>query len=324
MCFCNKFIKNTLIFNKKVNTTNIFHIAYCFDDNYAMPAGLSLMSVIENNPQMNITFHLFVNGLSEANISKFKGLAKDLNCEIICYIINNNFSINSDTLVLGISVATCLRFIVPEIVGTITEKVLYLDCDTLCVGKLDELFHKNINAYIAAVVPDIDNMQKTQGKFYNIEYGKYFNAGVIYFNTTLWNKNQLTKKTFDLINNGEVYTFADQDVLNIVMKNKTLMLPTDYNRLTALSVGGNEDTLVEEHTRIIHYITKNKPWHQPYRSKLYDLYLEKSPWRNASLILYNDKKTSSIRAYSRLMFKQKKYLVSMKHYLIYLRAKFMK
>lgn len=324
MFFCDKFIKNTIIFNKKIKNNKTFHIAYCFDDNYAMPAGLSLMSVIENNQQLDINFHLFVNEHSQSNISNFEKIAYELNCEITFYIVDNNFSINAETLVLGITIATCLRFVVPEIVGKIADKVLYLDCDTLCVGSLHELFSQNLDAKIASVVPDIDNMQKTQGKHYNIKYGNYFNAGVIYFNTILWNQERLTRKAFELINNGEIYTFADQDVLNIILKNKTFLLSSAYNRLTALSINGNEDAMVPDNTVIIHYITKNKPWHEPYRSKLFDYYLEKSPWKNASLIPYNNKKTSSIRAYSRLMFKQKKYLAGIKHYLIYLKTKLKK
>lgn len=324
MYYSNQFIKNTIILNEKIKKNDSFHIAYCFDDNYAMPAGLSLMSVIKNNRQMNITFHLFVNDLSKKNISNFETLAKELDCEIFCYLVDGNFSINTKTLVLDLTIATCLRFIVPEIVGQLSESVLYLDCDTLCVGSLNDLINLNMDTYLAAVVPDNDKMQNTQGKLYKIEYGKYFNAGVIYFNTVLWNQKKLTEKTFELINNGDIYTFADQDVLNLILKDKTLLLPYDYNRFIALSVNGNEDAYLEENTKIIHYVSKNKPWFEPYQTDLFKEYLSHSPWKNIPLALYNNKKTSSIRAYSRLMFKQKKYLAGIKHYLIYLKTKLKK
>ena len=324
MHYSDKFLKTTLVLNKKAQITEGYHIAYCFDDNYAMPAGLSLMSVIENNPNIAINFHLFTNNLSKQNLSKFETLAKQLNCTITCYEIDSNFSVNSDTLVLGISIATCLRFIVPEVLEKITSKVLYLDCDTLCVGNLEELFNKDLNNKLAAVVADMEYMQDSQGKMYDIPYGEYFNAGVIYFNTLLWNKNKLTEKTFKLINDGNVYTFADQDVLNIVLKEKTLLLSSDFNNLTALSVNGNEDAKVEKNTKIIHYITKNKPWHQPYKTNLFNHYFTNSPWKSMLLPLYNDNKTSSIRAYAKLMFRQKKYLSGIKHYIIYLKTKFKK
>ncbi|OTQ46239.1 glycosyltransferase family 8 protein, partial [Gilliamella apis] len=214
MHYSDKFLKNILVLNKNVQVTEGYHIAYCFDDNYAMPAGLSLMSVIENNPNIAINFHLFTNNLSKQNLAHFETLAKQFDCSITCYEIDSNFSVNSDTLVLGISIATCLRFIVPEVLEKITSRVLYLDCDTLCVGNLEGLFNRDLTNKIAAVVPDIENMQNTQGKRYGIPYGEYFNAGVIFFNTLLWNHNKLTEKTFQLINDGNVYTFADQDVLN--------------------------------------------------------------------------------------------------------------
>ncbi|OTQ70154.1 hypothetical protein B6D17_09470 [Gilliamella apis] len=324
MHYSDKFLKNILVLNKNVQVTEGYHIAYCFDDNYAMPAGLSLMSVIENNPNIAINFHLFTNNLSKQNLAHFETLAKQFDCSITCYEIDSNFSVNSDTLVLGISIATCLRFIVPEVLEKITSRVLYLDCDTLCVGNLEGLFNRDLTNKIAAVVPDIENMQNTQGKRYGIPYGEYFNAGVIFFNTLLWNHNKLTEKTFQLINDGNVYTFADQDVLNIVMKENTLLLTSDYNNLTALTVNGNEDAKVYKTTKIIHYITKNKPWHQPYRTNLFDYYFTNSPWKDMLLPFYNDNKTSSIRAYAKLMFKQKKYLSGIKHYIIYLKTKFKK
>ena len=324
MNYSDKFLKNTLVLNKKTQINQVYHIAYCFDDNYAMPAGLSLMSVIENNPNTEINFHLFTNNLSKQNLSNFEIIAKQLDCSITCYEIDSSFSVNSDTLVLGISIATCLRFIVPEVLQKITNSVLYLDCDTLCVGNLDELFNRDLDNKIAAVVPDMEYMQDSQGKKYNIPNGEYFNAGVIYFNTILWNENKLTEKTFNLINDGNVYTFADQDVLNIVMKGNTLLLSSDFNNLTALTVNGNEDAKVDKTTKIIHYITKNKPWHQPYKTNLFEHYFINSPWKSMSLPFYNYKKSSSIRAYSKLMFKQKKYLAGIKHYLIYLKTKLKK
>ena len=170
MNYSDKFLKNTLVLNKKTQINQVYHIAYCFDDNYAMPAGLSLMSVIENNPNTEINFHLFTNNLSKQNLSNFEIIAKQLDCSITCYEIDSSFSVNSDTLVLGISIATCLRFIVPEVLQKITNSVLYLDCDTLCVGNLDELFNRDLDNKIAAVVPDMEYMQDSQGKKYNIHH----------------------------------------------------------------------------------------------------------------------------------------------------------
>ena len=152
--------------------------------------------------------------------------------------------------------------------------------------------------------------------------GTYFNSGVMLINIPLWCQENITTKTLTLLNSGEKYQYPDQDVLNIVVGEKRIILEKQYNNLLALSINGNEDSNVPENTILIHYITKNKPWHQPYRSKLFDFYLDKSPWKNDPLPLYSRKKTSSIRAYSRLMFKQKNYLSGIKHYCIYLKTKF--
>ncbi|OCG39235.1 hypothetical protein A9G28_09955 [Gilliamella sp. Fer1-1] len=318
--FINK--KNFLLSCDFWDNESILHILLCFDDNYALSAGVDIISIIENNNEQQIHFHIFTHNVSDNNRKKFAAI-KSHNTSITEYVINEQFKIDQKNTEL-FPIAACVRLIAPMILKDVTKKLLYVDSDTLCLKKFDFINEISLNNAIVAAVADEPYMQDSQCAKYHVTYGTYFNSGVMLINIPLWYQENITSKTLKLLNSGEKYHYPDQDVLNIVVGEKRIILAKKYNNLLALSINGNEDSSVPEDTVLIHYITKNKPWHQPYRSKLYDLYLEKSPWKNDSLILYNDKKTSSIRAYSRLMFKQKKYLASVKHYLIYLRTKFTK
>ncbi|MCX8662879.1 glycosyltransferase family 8 protein [Gilliamella sp. B2911] len=317
----NLFIKKiTTLFENAQASLETTHIAFCFDDNYAMPAGIAMSSVISNNMDKNLVFHLFVNNVTNEKISMFNQLNND-NISIICYEIGDDFSINPDTLVLHVSASTCLRFVVPQILNKVTSRVLYLDCDVLCTNNLNELIHTDLSDKYAAVVPDVDKTQEKQCPACDIPYGEYFNAGMIYINTDMWVDNNLTDKAFAMINSGKVYKFADQDVLNILMQGKTVFLPKIYNQLTSLTVGGNEDNLLSEDTVIIHYVTGNKPWYQLYLTPLYQTYIASSPWANQKLSLANENAPSTTRRYAKLLASQKKYFSAFKYYLLYLKHK---
>lgn len=315
--FINK--KNELLSCVFSNNEHVLHILLCFDDNYALSAGVDIVSVIENNKNNQIHFHIFTHNVSEENRKKLATINSD-NASITEYVINDEFKIDQKNTE-QFPISACVRLIAPIILKDIAKRLLYIDSDTLCLKKLNFIHEVNLDSAIVAAVADEPYMQQSQCDRYNIIYGRYFNSGVMLINIPLWCQEDITSKTLKLLNNGDKYHYPDQDVLNICVGEKRIILEKKYNKLLALSINGNEDSNVPDDTVLIHYITKNKPWHQPYRSRLFDFYLEKSPWRNNTLLLYSRKKTSSIRAYSRLMFKEKKYLLSIKHYLIYLKVK---
>ena len=304
------------------NNQSILDILLCFDDNYALPAGVNIFSIVESNPLQQIHFHLFTHNLSDENRRKFSGIKFD-NIAITEYVINDEFKIDEQNTE-QFPLSACVRLIAPIILKNITDKLLYVDSDTLCVNSLADIDHIDLKEIIVAAIADVPYMQQTQCAKYDVVPGTYFNSGVMLINISLWCEEKITDKTLRLLNSGEKYQYPDQDVLNICVGQKRLILPRKFNNLLALSINGNDDANVPNGTIFIHYITKNKPWHQPYRSKLFDSYLEKSPWRNDNLPLYCPKKTSSIRAYAKLMFRKKKYLAGIKHYIIYLKTKFKK
>ena len=304
------------------NNQSILDILLCFDDNYALPAGVNIFSIVENNPLQQIHFHLFTHNLSDENRRKFGEIKFD-NIAITEYVINDEFKIDEQNTE-QFPLSACVRLIAPIILKKTTDKLLYVDSDTLCINSLADIDHIDLKEIIVAAIADVPYMQQTQCAKYDVVQGTYFNSGVMLINISLWCEEEITDKTLKLLNSGEKYQYPDQDVLNICVGQKRLILPRKFNNLLALSINGNDDENVPNGTIFIHYITKNKPWHQPYRSKLFDSYLEKSPWRNDNLPLYCPKKTSSIRAYAKLMFRQKKYLAGIKNYIIYFINKFKK
>lgn len=315
-----KYINKIESFSKnELRLSNLVHVALAFDDNYAMPAGVTITSVIKNNDSLHFCFHLLVDNVSSDNIAKLKELVQH-NVIIKIYYLNDNFDINPDTLVLGyLSAVSCVRFILPALLHSQTKKFLYLDSDILCLKSISELYNTDISNYVAGVIPDDKPMQNEIKALYNIDAKKYFNSGVLLINTDEWMKNNLTNKCINKVNDGNVYRFADQDVLNILLENKTILLPIKYNTKIHITIPCNEEKEIAPYTVLLHYVTGYKPWYQTFNSQLFKKYYQLSPWKNVERPLALKK--SWLRNYAKYCFKQKKFISAMQFYYFYLLRK---
>jgi len=180
-----KYINNIEFFSMSEfpPSSNLVHIALAFDDNYAMPVGVTITSVIENNDGLHFCFHLLVDKVFITNIVKLKELVQhDVSIKI--YYLNANFDINPNTLVLGyLSAVSCVRFILLALLHSQVKKFLYLDSDILCLKSISELYNTDISDYIAGVIPDDKQMRDEIKTLYSIDIEKYFNSGVLLINT---------------------------------------------------------------------------------------------------------------------------------------------
>lgn len=318
---------NTLITKKETLVSNSFnesiHIALCFDKNYGLPAGVLLTSILDNNQDKNLNIHLFVLSINDDDIEKFKQF-KSANIHITLYYVNDNFKINPDTLVLPYitSIATCLRLFIPEYLNDVTERLLYFDCDMICNGNLAEIIKHPISDKIAAVVLDMESTQQKRSESCHLEVGTYFNAGMLYINTCLWTKLNITAKALTKINDGKIYEYADQDILNILLSGEVIYLSSACNRLQFKhdKLGFIEDKILNN-TVIFHYYGANKPWFVVNMDKLYQHYLSRSFWKEAKLAMANSKAVSTLRLYSRYYHQQGDFVTSIKYKIRYFLAK---
>ncbi|MCO6551215.1 MULTISPECIES: glycosyltransferase family 8 protein [unclassified Gilliamella] len=320
-----KFIegKKTIIDNESNDTNTQWHILLCFDDNYALPAGVNMYSIISNNPNKKLHFHLFMQNVSNDNKCKIEQLSSN-HVSITQYYLNDKFKIHANNTKY-FPISACLRIIAPLVIPKEVTKLLYVDSDTLCLASLDELFSLNIAGKVIAAVPDVENTQNSQCKKFQIEYGSYFNSGVLLYNLKKWNEANITEKALNLLNEGIAYKFPDQDVLNILLSNNIYYLPTKYNCLTLLSVGGHEDQQKAEKGAVfIHYTSGSKPWFKLYLTSIYQNFIDGSPWYQAKLALANNLSPSTTRRYAKFLITQRKYICAFLYYLLYLKHKLFK
>lgn len=273
-------------------------IAFCLDNNYIQYCATVIASILSNNPNERITFHVLSDNLTNENKSKVKNwLASYKNKFIVFYNINSQTFKGFPIENAYINITTYYRLLLPDILKDI-DKVLYLDCDVIINSSLLELWNTDISNYAVAGVRDRinDNIRVYNRLRYNITYG-YINAGVLLINLKRWREENVFAKALSIaIKNPAILKNHDQDIINILFYNSKKILDFKYNLLEYYLY--TEDWLYLDRKYypeiieacknpvIVHFCMPQKPWHieciNPYK-ELYYKYRKMTPWPELKL-----------------------------------------
>lgn len=161
---------------------------------------------------------------------------------------------------------TFARYFISQFVEE--DLVLYLDSDTIVTRPLTELFELDLGTNLLAAAKVIYGLEDR------------FNAGMLLINNKLWREENVQEQLIDITNREhENLLEADQTVLNMLAKNRYLVLDDTYN----FQIG--YDRIAEEREQyfvleksidplpaVIHYITNDKPWKLHSHSRLREVW----------------------------------------------------
>lgn len=324
---------NTAVTNNTVsqqaNGKPTFHVAFCVDNNYCRAMGATIASIIVNNPGQHFTFHVLAFDIADVHQKRLKRLEEMYSVSTQLHLLDLA-SFKQFSHFLGhshYSLSIFTRLVIPTVLQIQTDRVLYLDADILCVGKLDEMVDMDISNDIALVVPDAPVTTQRRVAALQLPHAEYFNAGVLFMNIEQWISNDITAQTLDtLLNSKKELRFNDQDALNIVLNGRARYLSPRWNYLYDLihDLNFNKTAMRPVGKAVfIHFAGAVKPWtdwsgHDA--RLLFRNYLALSPWSDMPLD-QEPKNTKELRMYSRFLFRQGKPLHSLKWYLKYLRVR---
>ena len=129
------------------------------------------------------------------------------------------------------------------------KKVLYIDADAIVVDNIEKLWDLDLKDKALAGVKESGEWSKHLG-IRGMD-DKYINSGVLLMNLDYIRKENKDDEMIALLNN-QYFAFPDQDVINIVCKDKIEYLSNIYN--SAVTTG------VVDNAKIIHYIREHKGW----------------------------------------------------------------
>lgn len=283
------------------------NVIYLADNNYVPYAGVSLLSLFENNKQAEkIKVYYMAHALEKENIVKLEKLVDQYKREIQFIDtkdIDDFLEKQKVPKYLGKSYASLYRWFAIGKIKDDIEYAIYIDADTVIqkgLEKIDTVLYQEKPVYMA-----IDYMWDFYKQEINMEVSdKYYNTGVILFDVKKWKKDMYEQQIINFIKNEEMnFVFYEQDMANIVMKNAIGMLPLKYNAYAILrwlkpenlckAIGLNEDNYYtcDEIKRsyneaiVLHCSVYDgtRPWNRntnhPYREQ-FDMYMQMSPWKD--------------------------------------------
>lgn len=305
-------VANSTILNNRMD------IVFCIDDNYIMPCGVTIISLLENHKDNMVTFHTVGLELKEESKKKLSSVcSRYRNASILFYDVSKE-SLDSYELSLQnsrhLSLATYARLFIENMLPHDVDKVLYLDCDLIVVNNLSELWNTDIDGYAIAGVPDFYICSSRPDTFQRLDYSSvkgYVNAGVLLINLKYWREKKLINVFLSFIKEKYDYlAFHDQDVINGTLYDSKLFLPIRFNILNSYymsvnnDINGHEDEVYEAlaDPAIIHYTSPEKPW---LRLSMHPLnrefikYKKLSPWKDEALAWPNISLSRKFRYYKR-------------------------
>lgn len=211
-----------------------FHLLYTADHNYFSHMLTSICSLAENNKNNNIRVHIIEDGFTKDDFYRLDQLT-DLydNISIKKYNVSKIKSLIEHYNIpkwRNTDIANA-RLFASEIIDE-TDKILYLDSDTLVVNDLKELFRKKIQNPLAAVKEIVipGHLKKLGKEVYGSTIETYYNSGVILFDYDTWSQEDCLDSLYSVsktINDELIY--PDQDLINLTFQNQIDTLELSYN-----------------------------------------------------------------------------------------------
>lgn len=281
------------------------NVMYAADENYAEIMAVSIKSMMLANQWEKIHFYLIEDGVSEDSRQKLIDMISEANNEVT-FIAKPDIRgmLNVELKTLRWSDSAYSRLFLKELFGDEShiEKLLYMDCDTIIVDSLQELWNTDISDCLgAACLECMSNMHK------RIVGAKpkdnYINTGMLLLNVKRWIEENIQKIEGDFIKKYHGKTeYVDQGVINGTISNRFKLVSPRYN-LTALaydftykemliyrkpSFGYSEEewTAAVNKPAVVHFTTSFlsiRPWYSgskhPYAEAWKRIH-DTTPWRD--------------------------------------------
>lgn len=286
------------------------NIVYSSSDSYAEIAGVSIVSLFENNKDIEeINLFIIDNGIADNNKKKLISISNKYNRKI--KFVNNldiEMLTNTKINVGRWHISTFYRLFLCSLLPAEIDRIIYIDCDVIILNSLIDIWNIDMKGNYVMGVDDC------RSGSYRINIGLepeniYINNGFILIDLESWRRECIEEKYINFISryNGDI-TYMDQGVLNGVLgsMNKVGLLPLKYNvqtvffdfkysqikqyRRPIMLYSEKEFENAVRDPIIVHFtscfISGTRPWNEEnnheYRNKFLE-YRKLTPWSDAPL-----------------------------------------
>lgn len=230
-----------------------FNVVFATDSNYLPYAQIALKSLLAHHDNLYV-FIISNERLDEEFLRELQGYCSQRTSQVAFVHVNQE---NDPAPCTNgyITKATYLRYYISQLFGYSSgPNWLYLDCDIVVNGRLDEPFYLKEFATLPLAAVKDPFVAPIFYRAFNSD--SYFNAGVLYINAKNWTAdyeqlNRLTAQYADRI------VYGDQDILNLVFTDRWLPLDMSYNLQLEHILGGQQSNPLLP--KILHFTGPKKP-----------------------------------------------------------------
>jgi lipopolysaccharide biosynthesis glycosyltransferase len=224
-------------------------VVYFCSDFFSEMCGVSIESLFENNKDVaGIHCYIVESGITEENQRKLLETAKN-HCRKITFIKKpDQHEVFPDiTQNMGNAFA---RMAIGELLPQNVNRVLALDCDTLVLDSLKEMYESKFleNEYVAGVYDCIGAAY--QKKVLKApDDMKYCNAGVFLIDLQKWRELNVKEQLLQEYKRGigAKPFFLEQDLMNRIFYKHIKLLPLRYNIITSLNFFEYDEVIFMKH-----------------------------------------------------------------------------
>lgn len=240
------------------------HLLFVLDDGYVQQLLVTLNSIFKNNNGEGFAIHIVYSRISDNNLAIIENFVGKNKAELSRYKIDDSI-LNTDFMV-GTRWSSIVYYKLIGIFGLRgVSRVLYLDCDTIVDGNLDELFEIEFEDNYALAVEDTGLEQVLWDKLEHyrklkLSYDfKYINAGVLMLNLQKIQEETSLEFMLECFRKlSKRLIFNEQDLINVLWQDKIKLVDHKYNRVATdfsyrKKIGKDKDV-------VIYHYTINKPW----------------------------------------------------------------
>lgn len=231
-------------------------IVFSTDHNYVMPTCVTIHSLLAASKQ-ETSYDIYViidPNVSETDKDLLRRQVKSDNEKASINFIEIGDTFDNGFEIREISKACYNRLMIPWLLPQY-DKVVYSDVDIIFTGDISEVFDIDLGDNLVA---GVGGKTWTKGiiKKYLQKIGaptdSYINSGFLLINSRLQREENLKEKYLEL--SKKKFIYQDQDIINLVCKDRILKLPVAYNVNPA-----DYYTMKKGEAKVVHFFGF-KPW----------------------------------------------------------------